>query len=219
MGSHARGVPKAMLRVGGVPIIERQLSMLAESEFRRVTVITGWNAEPLEAYLDDLSATSLDIELRVHRESEPRGNIGSLRDVASDGERVLFLFADLVTDLDFSRLLAVHLDRGMEVTLAAHWDAHRLQFGELVVEGSQVARYCEKPTKRFRVCSGVAIFEPPVLDLLAGRHVPTGISDLVTDAIGSGFGVTYWDHDARWVDVNRPADVALAERAMLERDA
>jgi NDP-sugar pyrophosphorylase family protein len=160
------------------------------------------------------------VHLDFIRETQPMGNIGALGQLAAVTKPILFAFGDLVTDLDFAQLMAMHRQQGAQVTLTSHYETHRLQLGELVVEDQRVMGYQEKPLKQFLICSGIGVFEPEVLKLLeAGR--PAGISDLIRAAIGEGMHVIHWTHGAFWMDVNTPkaleeAESALARKAHVE---
>ena len=63
------------------------------------------------------------------------------------------------------------------MTLTSHTESYRVRLGELVVEGDRVIEYREKPEKRHLICSGIAVIEPPIVELV-WRDRPMGISDL-----------------------------------------
>jgi len=211
-------VPKALLRVGGVPMVERLLRQLLQAGVLRVTVITGWKADAIERYLGSLEGLPADLDLRVLREADARGNVGSLAQLTrDDGAPVLLCFADLVTDLDFAKLAQRHRESGVAVTLASHWESHRLTLGELATEGERVVGYTEKPVKRFQICSGIAMFEPVVLDLIDGER-PFGLVDLVRAALEHGHRVVHWEHGAFWRDVNTPDALQEVGRAIAAGD-
>ena len=193
--------PKPLVRVGGVPMVERLLRQFLQAGIRRITLITGWKGGAVEEHLRDLEGLPQDLDLRFLREAVARGNVGSLGRLARDGTPVLLCFADLVTDLDFAKLAERHRQSGVAVTLASHWESHRLTLGELATEGERVVGYFEKPEKRFRICSGIAVFEPEVLELIDG-DAPFDLSDLVHTALARGHRVVHWEHGAFWRDVN-----------------
>ncbi len=215
MRAGGESLPKPLLPIDGVPMVERLLRQLVAAGLRRITVITGARGDRIEAHLLGLRDLPDDLELDWLRESKPRGNVGSLAELPRDGRSIVLAFADLATDLDFSRLLEVHATRGADVTLTSHTESFRVRLGELVVEGDRVVEYREKPEKRFLICSGIAVFEPHVVDLVWNDR-PMGISDLITVALGRGQEVVHWMHHSRWIDVNSPEDLRQANRAWSE---
>jgi NDP-mannose synthase len=193
--------PKPLLPVAGVSMLERLVRQLTAVGARRLTVVTGYKSEMVRRHVESFTGTSaLNIDF-VH-EDAPMGNVGALAVVRPHGP-VVFAFADLITDLSFEELLHVHTGRKAAVTLASHYESHRLQLGELVVDGDSVTGYLEKPEKNFLICSGIAVFEPAVIDLLPPDR-PSGLVDLVVLAIAAQYPVTHWLHGAYWRDVNTP---------------
>ena len=210
----ASAVPKPLLRVGGMPMAERLLRQFVASGGRRATVITGWKAEEVEAHFRSLTDLPSGLRLDFLREDRPRGNAGALAAFANRDRPVLLCFADLVTNLDFAVLAAVHSERGCDITLCSHFESHRVRLGELATQGIEVIAYLEKPVKQFLICSGIALFEPQAL-AHADAEAPAGLADVVTGALAAGLTVTHWLHGADWMDVNSPAEIAEAE-AMID---
>jgi NDP-sugar pyrophosphorylase family protein len=200
----AEAAAKPMLRVGEEPMIARLIRQIAASGVRHGSVVIPKGNEQFRALLTQVAGGTAGFELDVIEEHTPLGNAGALGRVECHGRTVLFCFGDLVTDLAFDRMAAVHRDRRCEVTLASHHEHHQLSLGELVTDGARVERYVEKPRKQFLICSGVALFEPRVLELAKTLPTPFGLVDLINACLKVGYSVTHWMHDAYWIDVNTP---------------
>jgi NDP-mannose synthase len=204
--------PKPLLAVGGIPMIGRLASQILAEGARRLTVITGYQGDKIQQYLrsrKDLEALELDFIT----EDAPMGNVGALAKLPLSTAPVVLAFGDLVTDLSFAELMKVHTRGGADVTLASHYEEHRLQLGELVVRDREVIGYNEKPSKTFLICSGIGVFEAGAVALLQ-RNGLRALSDWITSALAAGFHVTHWVHGAFWRDVNsidvlREANLAL----------
>lgn len=205
--------PKPLLPVAGVPMVERLLRQTLAAGFRDFTVVTGWLGHKIEEHFRALPDLPPDVQFHFVTEETPLGNAGALRLVGPGEGPVLLAFGDLVTDLDFSRLVALHAQRGCAVTLASHYEGFRVRLGELLTEGDRVVGYLEKPWKKFLICSGIGLFEPAVLELIP-PGVPVGISELVMAAIEAGHEVTHWEHGAWWMDVNSPEALEEASQKL-----
>ncbi len=203
-------LPKPLVQVGGVAMVERLLRQFVDCGVKRISILTGYRGDQIEAHVRGLRDLPADVQIELIREAQPMGNIGALRQLASVTDPILFAFGDLVTDLDFAALVERHRHQGAHVTLTSHYETHRLQLGELLVEEQAVTGYQEKPLKAFLICSGIGVFEPSVLKLLDANR-PTGISDLIQVAIDRGLRVHHWTHGARWMDVNTPEALQEAE--------
>jgi NDP-mannose synthase len=201
----ANELPKPLLAVGGTPMVERLVSQLVDSGVRRITVVIGANGSGIRARITRLlTLLPAPLHLDFHEETRPLGNAGALAEVDSGDADVLLCFADLVTDLDFEKLKAVHVERCCNVTLASHYEHHQLALGELTVQGNEVRGYREKPRKEFLICSGIAVFDARAMKIARALPRPYGLSSLVTATLDAGCRVTHWLHDAYWIDVNTP---------------
>ena len=209
--------PKPLLPIGGVPMIERLLRQLSETGFRRFSVLTAWLGEQIEEHLRGLRGLPDDIQLEVVSESWGLGTLGGIGKLAPCSGTTLSLFGDLVTTLDFRRLCEVHAQSGAQITLASHMERYRVRLGEIVLRGDDVIGYQEKPEKRFLICSGIAVLEPPVLELFAKLSPPIGLGDLVNAAIAKGYQVGHWPHDSLWFDVNDLHGMQLAEAGLRDQ--
>jgi NDP-sugar pyrophosphorylase family protein len=209
----ASDLPKPLAKVGGRAMAERLLRRFLAAGGRRATIVTGWKADEVEAHFRALPDLPDDLALAFLREERPRGNAGALARFADGDRPVLLCFADLVTDLDFAALAAVHGERGCDATLCSHYESHRVRLGELEADGIRITGYREKPVKRFLICSGIALIEPQALAVVDPER-PTGLADLVTQMLAAGRSVTHWLHGAGWMDVNSPEDLEAAEAAV-----
>jgi NDP-sugar pyrophosphorylase family protein len=209
----AGGRPKPLVPLGTTPILERLLARIIESGVRRITVVTGPRGEAIEQHIATLRKSfPPQVRIFIERETQPAGNAGALGTVDFQGHPALLCFGDLVTQLDFGRMFAIHRARGCDVTLASHIEDHQLSLGELVVAGDEVQRYHEKPRKQFLICSGVAIFSPRALEVARTLPRPFGLVDLVNAALEAACSVTHWQHGSYWIDVNTPELLEQARR-------
>jgi NDP-sugar pyrophosphorylase family protein len=202
--SIAGATAKPMLRVGEEPMVARLIRQIAASGVCHGTVIIAEGSHHFRNFLRQIAQGTSGFNLDVIEECAPLGNAGALATIECHGRAVLFCFGDLVTDLAFDRMAALHRERGCAVTLASHYEDHQLSLGELVTEGIHVERYVEKPRKQFLICSGIAIFEPQVLELARTLSTPFGLVDLINACLNRGYRVTHWTHEAYWIDVNTP---------------
>jgi NDP-sugar pyrophosphorylase family protein len=195
--------PKVLIRVQGVPLLERLLRQLSAEGARQIYIITGHEAERVESHVLGMRDFPSSAKLQFIRETTPRGNVGALSMLADIGSPILFAFGDLLTNLRFQTLYAIHRERLAEIPAASHFERHRLQLGHLIAENDRVLHYREKPEYEFLICSGIMAIEPEVLRLLP-KEGALGMNRLVMLAVEAGLLVTHWNHNAAWIDVNTP---------------
>ncbi|MCB1832952.1 MAG: nucleotidyltransferase family protein [Geminicoccaceae bacterium] len=194
--------PKPMLEVGGVPMFERVVRGLINAGIDRITIVVAYRADMIRDHVETMNLPRR-VRIDFFEETNMLGNAGALGRIGVERKYALLAFGDLVTDLDFSTFAQRGFVEGCDILLASHKEEHRLQLGEIVVDGNEVLAYREKPLKTFLICSGIALFRRDCLSVILGDDgCPFGISDLITAALKCGHTVKHWEHGAFWMDVN-----------------
>lgn len=210
------GVPKPLVPVAGIPLIERCVLRLAASGVRDIHVALRHESDRIRAHLSSRAA-HLGCRFTFVVEDDPLGTIGALFDLRSLRRTVIVMNGDLLSAIDVDALVSAHERRAADLTIATHFEHHRLRLGEVVTEeDGAVTAYREKPVKSYRISSGTYVVAPPVIDLLERREW-LGFPTLVARAIDAGLRVFEHHHDAPWLDVNDAADLSEANR-LVARD-
>lgn len=187
IASVARDIPKPMLPIDGVPILERELESLRQQGITEVIVTVGYLAPAIMEYFGDGSGVSpatgkpFGVHIRYYVENEPLGSAGALYRIRGELDAdFLLLNGDVMFDVDLQRFMAYHKAHGGLATLLTHPNGHPYDSGLIVADGQQhVTRWLTKeeprpPYYRNRVNAGVHILSPK---LLAGE-IPAGKVDL-----------------------------------------
>jgi mannose-1-phosphate guanylyltransferase / phosphomannomutase len=163
--------PKPMVPIVGKPCMEHILELLRLHGFEDVIVTVAFLPQAIRGYFADGDAMGLDIQYSV--EESPLGTAGSVR-LASDKlkETFLVISGDALCDIDLTRLVAVHREKGAAVTIGLKSVENPLEFGIVVTdEDGRVERFLEKPSwgQVFSdtINTGIYVIEPEVL-----RHIP-----------------------------------------------
>lgn len=213
LGSMTRDLPKSLLPVQGVSVIERLIHRLSEAGITACTVVTCHRAEQVEQHL--ANAGQLGVQIDVLREPHPLGTAGCLGLLPRPDRPFLLVNGDIVTDLCFRRLAVEHLRAGATATVAVRRQVSTLEFG--VVEFDHIGRvhgYREKPTHEAFVAMGIACLDPRVCDHV-GCEEAVSMPALLTRLIAAGEPIFSHRHDGLWVDIGRPDDYAACQQMVL----
>lgn len=210
-------LPKPLMPIGDMPVLEILLRQLRRAGIRHVTLAVGHLAALLEAYFGD--GSRLGISLDYSYEDEPAGTAGPLALLDDLDDTFLVMNGDLLTSIDFADLLRSHRAREAAITVGLFEKQVPLDLG--VVETSEdgrVTNYIEKPTLTYDVSVGIYAMQPAVLE-----HIERGerldLPDLVLRLIGAGAAVDAYRFSGTWFDIGRPDDYAAAsEHFERERD-
>lgn len=202
-------IPKPMLPVGHVPIIERLVVNLARGGVTEVTLALGFKPEPfVEAFPDGECA---GVALRYAVEPEPLDTAGAIRfaaDHAGIDDTFVVANGDVLTDLDVSSLVQFHRQRGAEATIHLIGVPDPSAFGVVALDGDgRVERFVEKPAPGTApsnlINAGTYVLEPSVL----GR-IPLGqkvsIERATFPAVVADGGLFGMATDDYWLDTGRP---------------
>lgn len=116
------GRPKPLIDVDGVPLLGRQLELLAANGFDRALVLVNHAADQIERYCAEndfgLAVTTVD-------DGEPRGTAGAVLAALDDLEsRFLVVYGDTLLDIDLDRFWAAHDEGAADATLFLHPNDH-----------------------------------------------------------------------------------------------
>ena len=164
-------IPKPLIPVDGMPILEREVRSLASQGFKDLILTVGYLADKIMAYFGDGSQLGVTIEYFV--EEAPLGNAGALFQLRNKiGDEPFFLLnADAAFDVDFNRMLDFHKKHGALVTLFTHPNSHPYDSGLIIADKEgHVEKWLSKEDERpqwynKRVNAGLHVIDPKVLEL------------------------------------------------------
>jgi NDP-sugar pyrophosphorylase family protein len=201
-------LPKPLMPVGDMPILELLIRSLARAGITDITLAVGHLSSLLMAYFGDGEHLSVSIDYSL--EDSPLGTAGPLRLIPNLDDSFLVMNGDLLTDLDFGAMISAHRQKAATVTVGTYQRDVQIDLG--VIEHDQdgrVTRYIEKPLHHFLVSMGVYVVEPAALELIP--QGPFDLPDLVATLIASGQDVRSYRHDGYWLDIGRPDDYQKAQ--------
>ena len=164
-------IPKPLIPVAGMPILEREIRSLCAQGFKDIILTVGYLADKIISYFGDGSQFGAKIDYFV--EESPLGNAGALfrlREKIGD-EPFLLLNADAAFDVDFNRMVAFHQNHGGLVTLFTHPNSHPYDSGLIIADkNGHVEKWLAKEDERpqwydNRVNAGLHVIDPKVLDI------------------------------------------------------
>ena len=186
--SIASDIPKPMLQIDGIPVLEREIKSLVHQGFKDITITVSHLGSVIMDYFGD--GSKYGAKISYYMEEEPLGNAGALFKLKSQlNEPFLLLNADVVFDIDFNRMAEFHKRKGGLVTLFTHPNSHPYDSGLILADkNGSVIKWLAKEDGRpeyykNRVNAGVHIIDPKVLDLTEIDSDKIGKIDEITGKI------------------------------------
>lgn len=206
LGDAAGGLPKALVPVGGRPLLAWQLGRLRNAGVGRVIVsCLGGQEEHFERSLDGLG-----IELAYAGEPERLGRGGGIRFAArsrTEAGDVLAMNGDELVDVDFAALLERHRATGAAATLTVARPPS--QFGQVdLTDDDVVTGFHEVSTVPYWVNCGIYVLSEAALERFPekGDHETTTFPALAAEGTLRAFR-----HRGTWLTVNTPKELKRAD--------
>jgi glucose-1-phosphate cytidylyltransferase len=187
-------IPKALVEIGGKPILWHVLNIYAAHGFRRFLLLCGYKGEMIEAFAAQADLPGgLEVECLDTGLDTPTGaRVHAAAARLADGTFAL-TYADGVSDVDLGAALDFHRhrERAATVTLVrphAPW-------GIADLEGESVRGFAEKPRMEEWVNGGFMFCEPTTLGYLDERSV---LERGPLEALAADDQLSGWRHGGFW---------------------
>ncbi|QFU05536.1 D-glycero-alpha-D-manno-heptose 1-phosphate guanylyltransferase [Pseudoalteromonas sp. THAF3] len=203
--------PKPMLQVGNKPILETVLKSFVKAGFSNFYISTHYMPEQIEEHFGDGSQWGVEIEY-VHEES-PLGTGGALGLLPKSMRRdlpLILMNGDVLTKVDFARLLEFHCENGADATMCVREYEYQIPYGVIQGEGSRITDMVEKPIQRFFVNAGIYVVSPEVISSVPFNHridMPT----VLEQRIAKDKDVLMFPIHEYWLDIGRMDDFNRAQ--------
>lgn len=117
------GLPKVMVPIGGVPLLERTIRAAIGYGFKEFIFLTGHLGDVIASHFNDGSPLGAKIE--YVREPQPLGTAGCFNQVRERlSEPFLVIYGDILMDVDLRAFANFGLNKGGAGTLFAHPNDH-----------------------------------------------------------------------------------------------
>jgi glucose-1-phosphate cytidylyltransferase len=158
-------VPKALVEIGGRPILWHVIQIYAAQGFHRFLLATGYMGEAVEEFA---AAERWPAGVRVEcvgtgLDTPTGGRVAALADRLGE-ETFCATYADGVADIDLDALLEFHREQGALATVTVV--RPDLQWGIAELNGDAVTGFVEKPRSEHWINGGFFCFEPRALSYI-----------------------------------------------------
>lgn len=164
-------IPKAMIPVGGKPVLEYQVELSKRYGYTEIILIIGYLGHIIREYFQDGSKWGVSIS--YFEEEVPLGTAGALPNLESVLTEDFFVFyGDTIMDIALDLMLAFHKEKHADASLLLHPNDHPYD-SDLVAanENGQITAFYSKPhpegfVSRNLVNAALYILSPEILSFI-----------------------------------------------------
>lgn len=140
-------VPKCLVPVAGKPMLDYWYDALERAGIHQVLLNTHHHADQVRAHI---ARTNASRALTVTEAYEPEllgsaGTVHANRGWADDAEEIVIIYADNLSDIDLSALVAFHRAHDDPFTMVLFHTAYPKQCGIATLQGDRIIEFIEKP--------------------------------------------------------------------------
>lgn len=164
-------MPKALVEVGGKPLLWHVITIFARQGFTRFHPLTGYLGDMVEEFVDgEAWPDGVEVEcFDTGIDTPTGGRIKHAEELVGDS-MFCATYADGVADIDLAALLDFHVASGRTATMTAV--RPNIQWGVASIEaGGEVTGFTEKPRSEHWINGGFFCLSPSVFQYLEDDSV------------------------------------------------
>ncbi|MGH4052863.1 MAG: nucleotidyltransferase family protein [Clostridium sp.] len=192
-------IPKGLLPIGDIPIIERIINKFLEYDFNDYYLTINYKKEIVKAYFNEAGPYNISFI----EESKPLGTAGSLTLLKNTLKNSFFVTnCDILVNTNYSKVVEYHKEHNYKITVVVALKDYIIPYGVFKLnENGKIDSLMEKPKYEFLVNIGMYLLEPEVL-----KYIPEDtcfdMTELITRSIEKGESVgVYPISDNDWLDM------------------
>ncbi len=209
-------MPKPMVKIGGVPVIERQVEAFIRQGFHHFYISVNYLGHMIEEHFGDGSRFGVEIEYVY--ETEPLGTCGALSLLPPQSKPLIVINGDILTRTDFNALLKQFNSDDVAATIGVREHHYRIPYGCVTLDDNRVVALREKPTFWHLVNAGLYVFSPDAIaELPAGERYDT--PQLIEKLINDDRHVNSFRVTEEWIDIGSHEDLLWAQQVVDKESA
>lgn len=207
-------MPKGLFPVGGKPILEHLIEMLRQHEVRDIIFCLGHLGGKIKDHFGNGNKFGVKISYIFEEKPACTGGALALSKKCITSETFLVIHGDILIDINLPDLILFHKEQKTIGTLAITSVVDPSSFGEVVLHGTKIINFIEKPKKGKQttqlVSCGLYVFNKEIFDFLPAKDVCL-LEDIFT-GLARMRELSGFLFEGRWVDIGTPASYGRAIR-------
>jgi len=199
---YTRILPKPLIPVGELPIIEHIMTRFQRYGCEDFHVIVNYKKQLIKAYFNE---SGKQYRVSWYDEEQPLGTGGGLSLLRGKMKGTFFFTnCDILLLADYADMLEFHRKSGNTITMVGAYKNMTLPYGVLKTgTGGVVKEIREKPELSFLTNTGMYIVEPEVLEDVQD-DVPIGFPDIIEGQRQKGRKVAVYPvSEDEWLDMGQ----------------
>lgn len=199
---YTQDCPKPMLQVGDKPLLEIILEQCIDAGFQDFFFAVNYLKDQITDYFGD--GSYWQVRIQYLEEEKPLGTAGSLSLLPErPSESILVLNGDVLTRVDYKRLLNFHHEHDSSATMCVREHNTQIPYGVVRMNDLAVHAMEEKPILSHYVNAGIYLLDPALLELVPSDRF-FDMPQLLEKAVAQKHHVSAFPIHEDWLDIGHP---------------
>ena len=188
------------------PLISNIINKVTKAGIKNFHFSLGYLDILVKSYL--LTKFKNKINLNFITEKKELGTAGPLRLInkLKKGERLFILNGDIITDLNFKKILKYYEKITFDILVFVFQKKTKSSFGIIETRGLNLTRIVEKPTSLSKINTGIYIINSDIISLIPKNSFFTMV-DLINLSLKLKKKVIIHEFTEKWKSIESPEDL------------
>lgn len=198
-------IPKPMMPIMGKPVMQYIIELLVKNNIKDIGITLHYLSDDVMNFFGN--GKDFNVDIRYYIEETPLGTAGSVKSAEKFlDDTFIVISGDGLTDIDISKAIAYHKEKGAMATLVLKEVPVPLQYGVVVTDkDGRVNEFLEKPSwsEVFsdKVNTGIYILEPEIFNYYKNNQEFDFSKDLFPILMKNKKSVYGYVTDGYWCDI------------------
>ena len=202
-------VPKPMLKLGGIPIIEHNINNLISYGIKKIYISLNYLGSQIEEYFGDGSSKGISIEyVWEDKFLGTAGALGLVKEFKTDN--ILLMNSDLFTNVNFQDLFLKLTQSNADMAISSTNYKVDIPFAIFETKQDKIISFKEKPSYDYYSNSGIYLLTKKLINDIP-KNKFFDITDLMDLVLKRGGNLVYKPISGYWIDIGSKSDYNRAK--------
>ena len=213
-------IPKPMVPLANVPMMEHIVNLLKQYGFNRICSILYFQPEVITKYFGE--GSDFDIQMEYQMATADYGTAGSVKNTEEKlkDEAFIIISGDVLTDFDLAEAIKYHREKKAMATMVLTRVANPLEYGVVITaDDGKIIRFLEKPSwgEVFSdtINTGIYILEPEIFKYIPAKTEFDFSKNLFPLMLKEGLPLYGYIAEGYWKDIGNLEEYILAHKNVL----
>lgn len=180
-------LPKPLIPIGEIPIIERVMDSLADYGVNVFYMTVNYKKNMIQSYFAEIEK---DYSIEYVEEEKPLGTGGSLKLINRNFDKAIIVAnCDSLIRTDYNLLYEHHISSGNAITMVTSLKNDTIPYGVVYSrEDGAIDHIDEKPVRSYLINTGMYVVNPEMINLIPSDCM-FHMTDLVEKSMNLGYKV------------------------------